>query len=36
MKFKIIDPGLKLQYIPDQDGIDECLNFGKKIGKAIK
>jgi len=36
MKFEIIDPGLKLQYVPDQDGIDECLNFGKKIGKAIK
>lgn len=36
MKFDIIDPGVKIQYIPDQDGKNACLELGRKIGKAIK
>lgn len=36
MKFDIIDPGVKIQYIPDQDGKNACYELGKKIGKAIK
>ena len=35
MKFDIIDPGLKIQYVPDQDGLRACYEFGKKIAKAI-
>ena len=36
MKFDIIDPGVKLQYVPDQEGKDACYELGRKIGKAIK
>jgi len=36
MKFDIIDPGVKIQYIPDQDGKNACYELGRKIGKAIK
>jgi flavorubredoxin len=36
MKFDIIDPGVKIQYVPDQDGKNACLELGRKIGKAIK
>jgi len=36
MKFDIIDPGIKIQYVPDQDGKDTCFELGRKIGKAIK
>jgi flavorubredoxin len=36
MKFHIIDPGIKIQYVPDQDGKKACLEFGRKIGKVIK
>jgi len=36
MKFDIIDPGVKVQYIPDKDGKNACYELGKKIGKAIK
>ena len=36
MKFDIIDPGVKIQYVPDQNGKDACFKLGKKIGKAIK
>ncbi|MBW1893552.1 MAG: flavodoxin domain-containing protein [Deltaproteobacteria bacterium] len=35
MKFEIIDPGLKIQYVPDQNGVDAGFNLGKKIGKAV-
>jgi flavorubredoxin len=36
MKFDIIDPGVKIQYIPDKDGKNACYELGRKIGKAIK
>lgn len=35
MKFEIIDPGLKIQYVPDKEGLEMCFQFGKKIGTAI-
>ncbi len=35
MKFDIIDPGVRLQYVPDQGGLNACFELGKKIGKAI-
>ena len=36
MKFDIIDQGVRIQYVPDQDGKDACFELGRKIGKAIK
>jgi flavorubredoxin len=36
MKFDVIDPGVKIQYVPDQNGKNVCVELGKKIGKAIK
>jgi flavorubredoxin len=36
MKFEMIDPGLKIQYVPNQDGLDACIEFGRRIGKAVK
>ncbi len=35
MKFDIIDPGLKIQYVPDKEGLDACFEFGKKIGELV-
>jgi flavorubredoxin len=35
MKFEIIDPGKKIQYVPDEDSIRACYEFGKKIGEAV-
>ncbi len=35
MNIEIIDPGLKVQYVPDNQSIDACNELGKKIGKAI-
>ena len=35
MKFDIIDAGLKLQYVPDGDGVKACYEFGRNIAKAM-
>ena len=35
MKFTLIDPGLKLQYVPDDQGIKSCRELGKKIAQAL-
>jgi len=35
MKFDIAAPLLKIQYVPDKAGLDQCLEFGRTIGKAI-
>jgi len=35
MKFEVIDPGVKLQYVPDKDGIKACYELGKKIARAM-
>jgi flavorubredoxin len=35
MKFKLVDPGLKIQYVPDPQGIEACHEFGKKIAASL-
>ncbi len=35
MNFEIIDPGIRIQYVPDQNGKEACFEFGSKIGSAI-
>ncbi len=35
MKFDVIDPGIKIQYVPEKEGLEDCFELGQKIGKAI-
>ena len=35
MKFKVVDPGLKIQYVPDGKGIEACHELGKTIARAL-
>jgi flavorubredoxin len=35
MKFEFIDPGLKIQYVPDDKGLEACYDLGKKIAQAL-
>jgi flavorubredoxin len=35
MKFDVIDPGLRVQYVPDQDALEASYELGRKIGKAV-
>ncbi|MFO7599680.1 MAG: FprA family A-type flavoprotein, partial [Candidatus Desulfacyla sp.] len=33
--FDMIDPGLRVQYVPDDKALDSCREFGKKIAAAL-
>jgi flavorubredoxin len=35
MKFRIVDPGLKIHYVPDQKGLETCRALGKKVVQAF-
>ena len=35
MNFEIIDPGLRIQYVPDKEALKTCYELGRKIGKAV-
>ncbi|MBW1962212.1 MAG: FprA family A-type flavoprotein [Deltaproteobacteria bacterium] len=35
MKFDLIEPDIRLQYVPDRSGLESCFRFGKQIGKSI-
>ncbi len=36
MKFDIIDDGVKVQYVPDENDLNKCFDHGVKIAKALK
>jgi flavorubredoxin len=35
MQFDVIDPGVKIQYVPDADGLSACYQYGRKIAQAV-
>lgn len=35
MKFELVDPGLKIQYVPDRDALAQCFEFGRRIGREV-
>ncbi len=35
MKFDVVDPGVRLQYRPDAEGLAACVALGKKIAQAL-
>lgn len=35
MKFDVIDPGFRIQYVPDREALEACYELGRKIGKAV-
>jgi flavorubredoxin len=35
MNFNLIDPGPRLQYVPDAAGHAACVDYGKRIGEAV-
>jgi flavorubredoxin len=35
MKFEVIDPGLRIQYVPDDNSIKTCYELGLKIAQAL-
>jgi flavorubredoxin len=35
MNFRIVEPGMKVQYVPDKDQLAACEDFGRRIAKAM-
>jgi flavorubredoxin len=35
MKFNVLFPGLKLQYVPDNEGINACMDLAEKIAQKL-
>lgn len=35
MDVEIIDPGLRVQYVPDAGAVSQCVDFGRRIGEAV-
>jgi len=35
MKFQLVDPGLRIQYVPDPQGLESCRALGKKVSQAL-
>lgn len=35
MKFKVLDTGIRIHYVPDDKGLAECFEFGKKIALSL-
>jgi flavorubredoxin len=35
MKFSLVDPGLKIQYVPNEDGVKACRELANKIAQAL-
>ena len=35
MEFELVDPGVKIQYVPTDKGIEACRGLGKKIAEAL-
>jgi flavorubredoxin len=35
MKFDLIDPGLKIQFVPDHQGLEAAFQLGQKVGQAL-
>jgi len=36
MKFEILDPGIKIQYVPQDDDLRKCADMGRKIARTLK
>jgi flavorubredoxin len=36
MKLDIIDDGIKVQYVPDENDLNRCFDLGVKIAKTLK
>ena len=35
MKIDVIEDGLRIKYVPDEDKLEECREMGKRVGKAV-
>ena len=35
MKFRVLDPGIRVPYVPTKDDLQKCVDLGRKVAKAL-
>jgi len=35
MKIELVQPGLRVQFVPDAPALEACHEFGRQIGRAV-
>ena len=35
MKFKVVDPGVKVQFVPDNEALEACRELARKVAKEL-
>jgi flavorubredoxin len=35
MKFKVVDPGVRVQFVPDQEALEACRELARKVAKEL-
>jgi flavorubredoxin len=35
MKFKVVDPGVRVQFVPDKEGLEACRELARKVAKEL-
>jgi flavorubredoxin len=35
MKVDVIDPGIRIQYVPDENGLEACRDLARKIAEKL-
>ena len=35
MKFDVVDDGLKVKYVPEDEDFAHCIELGRKVGRAL-
>ena len=36
MRFRVLDPGVRVQYVPTQDDLKKCVDLGRKVARTLK
>ncbi|NDY41952.1 FprA family A-type flavoprotein [Dissulfurirhabdus thermomarina] len=36
MKFQVVDPGVRIKYVPTHDSLRDCVELGRKVGRSVK
>jgi flavorubredoxin len=35
MKFKVVDPGVRVQFVPDKEALEACRELARKVAKEL-
>jgi len=36
MKIDVVNPGLRIKYVPSEEQLEECVEFGREFARKVK